>query len=83
MTPAERKHLQKLDDLILNASPEELEKIQKIDNQTQMEGVSFYDVYVDSSSLVNQNIKNHFKKSWNPILNLNKVHNVSNQNGCF
>ena len=83
MTPAERKHLQKLDDLILNASPEELEKIQKIDNQTQMEGVSFYDVYVDSSSLVNQNIQNHFKKSWNPILNLNKVHNVSNQNGCF
>ena len=63
MTPAERKHLQKLDDLILNASPEELEKIQKIDNQTQMEGVSFYDVYVDSSSLVNQNIQNHFKKS--------------------
>ena len=63
LTPAERKHLQKLDDLVLTASPEELEKIQKIDNQTQMEGVSFYDVYVDSSSLINQNIKSHFKKS--------------------
>ncbi|MHA7646951.1 hypothetical protein [Nitrosopumilus sp. S4] len=57
MTPLERKHLQKLDELILNSSPEELEKIQEIDHQTQLEGVSFYDVYVDSSSLVNPSIK--------------------------
>ena len=63
MTPAERKHLQKLDDLVLNASPENLKKIQEIDHQTQMEGLSFYDVYLDSSSLINQSIKKSFRKS--------------------
>jgi hypothetical protein len=63
LTPKERKHLQKLDDLVLNASPEELTKIQEIDYLTQMEGLSFYDVYVDSSSLINQSIKKSFRKS--------------------
>ena len=62
MTPAERKHLQKLDDLVLNASSEELKNIQDIDQQTQMEGLSLYDVYVDSSSLVNQSIKHTSKE---------------------
>ena len=63
MSPAERKELQKLDDLVLDASPEELKKIQEIDHQTQMDGLSFYDVYLDSSSLVNPNIKKSLKKS--------------------
>ncbi len=63
MSPAERKELQKLDDLVLDASPEELKKIQEIDHQTQMEGLSFSDVYIDSSSLINQNIKKSFRKS--------------------
>ncbi len=63
MTPAERRHLQKLDDLILDASSEDLKKIQEIDYQTQMEGLSFYDVYLDSSSLINQSIKKSFRKS--------------------
>jgi len=63
LTPAERRHLQKLDDLVLNASSEELKNIQEIDHQTQMDGLSLYDVYIDSSSLVNQSIKNHSKKS--------------------
>lgn len=63
MTPKERERLQKLDDLVLNASSEELMKIQEIDYQTQMEGLFFYDVYLDSSSLVNQNIKKSSKKS--------------------
>ncbi len=63
MTPQERKHLQKLDDLVLNASQEELTKIQEVDYQTQMEGLSFYDVYLDSSSLINQGIKKSFRKS--------------------
>jgi len=62
MNLKERKHLQKLDDLVLNASPEELKKIQEIDDQTQMEGLSFYDVYLDSSSLINQSIKKSFRK---------------------
>lgn len=57
MTPKEREHLQKLDDLVLNASPEELEKIQSIDSENQLEGLSLYDVYLDSSSLVEQSVK--------------------------
>jgi hypothetical protein len=63
LTPKEREHLKKLDDIVLNASSEELEKIQEIDHQTQMEGLSFYDVYLDSSSLVSQSIKKPFRKS--------------------
>ncbi len=63
MTPKEREHLKKLDDMVLNASSDELKKIQEIDNQTQLEGLSFYDVYLDSSSLVNQSIKKSTKRS--------------------
>jgi len=63
MTPKERKHLQKLDDVVLNATPIELTKIQEIDRQTQMDGLSFYDVYLDSSSLIYQSIKKSFRKS--------------------
>jgi hypothetical protein len=63
VTPKEREYLKKLDDLVLNASSEELRKIQEIDNQTQMEGLSLCDVYLDSSSLVNQSIKKSFRKS--------------------
>jgi hypothetical protein len=63
MTPVERKHLQKLDDFILNASMEELHKIQEIDYQTQMDGLSLYDVYIDSSSLINNPIKKSFRES--------------------
>jgi len=63
MTPKEREHLKKLDDMVLNASSDELKKIQEIDSQTQLEGLSFYDVYLDSSSLVNQSIKKSVKKS--------------------
>jgi len=62
LTPAERRHLQKLDDLVLNASSEGLKNIQEIDHQTQLEGLSLYEVYIDSSSLVNQSIKSHSKK---------------------
>jgi len=57
MTPKEREHLKKLDDLVLGASSEELKKIQEIDQQTQMEGLSFYDVYLDSSSLINRSAR--------------------------
>ena len=63
MTPKEREHLKKLDDVVLNASSDELKKIQEIDHQTQMDGLSFYDVYLDSSSLINQSIKKPFRKS--------------------
>ena len=63
MSPIERKRLEKLDDLVLNASSNELKKIQEIDHQTQMEGLSFYDVYLDSSSLIHQSIKKPFRES--------------------
>lgn len=57
MTPAERELLNKLDQMIINASDEELKKIQEIDTQTQMSGLSFYDAFVNSKSLANQSIK--------------------------
>ncbi len=63
MNSTERENLQKLDDLILNASSEELKKVQEIDCQTQIEGLSLYDVYLDSSSLVYQSIKKPFRES--------------------
>ena len=58
MSPEERKNLQKLDDLILNALPQDLEKIQQIDTETQLDGVSLFDVYIDSNSLIDQKINN-------------------------
>ena len=51
MNTEERKNLQQLDELVLNASPEELEKIQEIDYQTQLDGESFYHIYVNSDLL--------------------------------
>ncbi len=57
MNPAERKLLDKLDKLVTESSDEELKKIQEIDLLTQMDGESFYDVYVNSSGLVNQSIQ--------------------------
>ena len=62
MTPKEREAFQKLDDLVLNATPEELKKIQEIDSENQLEGSSFYDVYLDSSSKINQSIKKSKRK---------------------
>lgn len=63
MTPKERKDLQKLDDMVLNATSDELKKIQEIDHQTQLEGVSFFDVYLDSRSLIQKNIKKQSRKA--------------------
>ena len=63
MTPAERKLLEKLDNLVLTASGDELRKIQVIDIQTQMNGLSFYDAFVNSTSLANQSIKQESQES--------------------
>ena len=62
MNIEERKNLQQLDALILNASDEELEKIQEIDYQTQLDGESFYHIYVNSDSLIPHSIKKSFRK---------------------
>ena len=63
MTPSERKLLEKLDNLVLTASEDELRKIQEIDIQTQMNGLSFYDTFVNSTSLTNQSIKQKSQES--------------------
>jgi hypothetical protein len=57
MNSIERSRLDKLDKLVLNASPEELEKIQEIDYQTQMDGESFYHIYLNSDSLISPSIE--------------------------
>ena len=56
MNPSERELLEKLDNMVLTASADELRKIQEIDLQTQLDGVSFYDAFVNST-LANQSIK--------------------------
>ncbi|TBR25833.1 MAG: hypothetical protein EPO63_01195 [Candidatus Nitrosotenuis sp.] len=45
MTQVERKFMQQVDDFILGASPEILSKLAEIDKKTQLEGLTFYDVY--------------------------------------
>ena len=44
MSQEERKLLQLMDERILNASPEELAKLQQDDINTQLDGVWFYDI---------------------------------------
>jgi hypothetical protein len=62
LTPSERQLLEKLDNLVLTASEDELRKIQEIDIQTQMNGMSFYDAFVNSQSLANQSIQQESKE---------------------
>ena len=44
MSQEERKLLRLMDERILNASPEELVKLQQADISTQLDGVWFYDI---------------------------------------
>jgi hypothetical protein len=44
MSQEERKLMQLMDERILNASSEELAKLQQADISTQLDGVWFYDV---------------------------------------
>lgn len=37
--------MQQVDDFILNASPDVLSMLAEIDKKTQLEGLTFYDVY--------------------------------------
>ena len=57
MNKAERELLDKLDELVTNASGDELKKIQELDLETQLNGNSFYTAYLDSTALVNQSIR--------------------------
>jgi len=63
MNFAERKLLDKLDKLVLNASRDELQKIQEIDLDNQLTGGSFYDAFLNSRSLVNHTIRKESKES--------------------
>lgn len=63
MNPSERELLEKLDNMVLTASADELRKIQEIDLQTQLNGESFYDAFVNSTSLANQTIKQKSQES--------------------
>ncbi len=44
MSQEERKLMQLIDERILNATPEELTKLQQADTSTQLDGVWFYDI---------------------------------------
>ena len=44
MSQEERKLMQIIDERILNATPEELTKLQQVDTSTQLDGVWFYDI---------------------------------------
>jgi hypothetical protein len=57
MNKAERELLDKLDELVINSSGDELKKIQELDLETQLKGDSFYTAYLDSTALVNQSIR--------------------------
>lgn len=57
MNSLERKFLAKLDNLVLSASPEELQKIQEVDRQNQLNCMTFYDAFVNSQSMTNKSIK--------------------------
>ncbi len=44
MSQEDRKLMQLMDEHILNASPEELTKLQQADINTELDGVWFYDI---------------------------------------
>ena len=62
MSYLERKLMQQVDKIILDADPEELTELQKIDAETQLDGVCFYDHYTSLHQKPEQKIqtKNKF-----------------------
>ncbi len=44
MSQEERKLMQSIDERVLNATPEELTKLQQADISTQLDGIWFYDI---------------------------------------
>lgn len=68
MSPIEREHMKSIDEKILNATPEELELMQKVDLENQLNGTTIYDALVISKSYDRksitqaQSLKNKNKK---------------------
>ena len=65
MSQEERKLMQLMDKRILNATPEELSKLQQADINTQLDGIWFYDICNVSDQLLqkpNITTSKHFPK---------------------
>ena len=65
MSQEERKLMQLMDERVLNASPEELSKLQQADISTQLDGIWFYDICnvpVQLSQKPNITTGKHFPK---------------------
>jgi hypothetical protein len=62
MSYLERGLMQQIDKIILDAEPNELAELQKIDIETQLDGVWFYDYYTSLNQKSQQKIqtKNKF-----------------------
>ena len=62
MSYLERSLMQRVDKIILDADPNELAELQKIDIETQLDGVWFYDYYTSLHKKSQQKIqtKNNF-----------------------
>ena len=52
----ERKLVNHVDEIILNASQAELLEIQKLDTDTQLEGNSFYEIYSSKRKINNKQV---------------------------
>lgn len=63
MNTKERELLDKLDKLVLESSGDDLKKIQEMDLETQLNGQSFYDEFLNSRGLVNQTIRQESSES--------------------
>lgn len=65
MTKVERDFMDYVDNIVLNASPESLDKLAEIDRKTQLSSLTFYDVYLHLSEHDKEKIlitSNHTKK---------------------
>jgi len=67
MSQEDRKLMQLMDEHILNASPEELTKLQQADINTQLDGVWFYDICDISVQKQKKRVKNKKSEILQPI----------------
>lgn len=68
MSEAERKYIKQVDEEILHASAESLQKLQELDKSTQLNGRSFYDEYAYS-----------LKKTEEPVVTKTKTFDAKKQ----
>jgi len=57
MFEAERQYMKAIDEKILSASGKELKRLQDLDVSSQLDGISFYEVYVSKKQ---NKVKEHF-----------------------